>query len=285
MSTQTYTSFVSDDRIIFTQDGTNPTMELIAGNGTVTFCGPSGAPLTSMGGITALDIDGPVQLKETGGGDGVIGLKAPGSITPYDIIFPATQGASLTFLQNDGSGNLSWTVASGTGDVVGPGSSTDNALVKFDLASGKVIQNSGAILDDSNNLSGLGTLTVSGVISGVSTPVVNTDAANKAYVDGPDTNYPWTNVNSATYTALSTDQYIGVSYTITGTCTITLPAIGTVGKINYEIIDTGGNAHNNNITIDTTGGDTIIGNSNIIISEDYNSVTLSNDGNSEWLII
>lgn len=39
--------------------------------------------------------------------------------------------------------------------VTGPASSTDNALARFDSTTGKLIQNSGAILDDSNNLSGL----------------------------------------------------------------------------------------------------------------------------------
>jgi hypothetical protein len=41
----------------------------------------------------------------------------------------------------------------GSGDVVGPASATDNALVRFDTTTGKLIQNSGATLDDSNNLS------------------------------------------------------------------------------------------------------------------------------------
>ena len=41
---------------------------------------------------------------------------------------------------------------SGSGDVVGPASSTDNAVARFDLATGKLIQNSGVIIDDSNNL-------------------------------------------------------------------------------------------------------------------------------------
>ncbi|MCW5950985.1 MAG: hypothetical protein KIT69_01820 [Propionibacteriaceae bacterium] len=45
------------------------------------------------------------------------------------------------------------------GDVFGPGSSTDNALVRFDSTTGKIIQNSGAILDDSDNLTGLNSLT------------------------------------------------------------------------------------------------------------------------------
>ena len=36
--------------------------------------------------------------------------------------------------------------------VVGPSSATDNAVARFDGASGKLIQNSGVIIDDSNNM-------------------------------------------------------------------------------------------------------------------------------------
>lgn len=44
---------------------------------------------------------------------------------------------------------------SGSGDVVGPSSATDNALTRFDTTTGKLIQNSVGILDDSGNLSGI----------------------------------------------------------------------------------------------------------------------------------
>lgn len=40
----------------------------------------------------------------------------------------------------------------GSGDVTGPNSSTDNAIARFDGASGKIIQNSTATIDDSGNL-------------------------------------------------------------------------------------------------------------------------------------
>lgn len=41
---------------------------------------------------------------------------------------------------------------SGSGDVVGPASSTDNALVRFDGTTGKLVQNSTATLDDTGNM-------------------------------------------------------------------------------------------------------------------------------------
>lgn len=54
----------------------------------------------------------------------------------------------------------------GSGDVTGPGSSTDNALARFDGATGKIIQNSGAILDDTDNLSGIVNITLTGTVDG-----------------------------------------------------------------------------------------------------------------------
>jgi hypothetical protein len=46
----------------------------------------------------------------------------------------------------------------GTGDVTGPGSATDNALARFDSTTGKIIQNSVGILDDSGNLTGINSI-------------------------------------------------------------------------------------------------------------------------------
>ncbi len=42
-----------------------------------------------------------------------------------------------------------------TGDVVGPASSVDNAIARYNLATGKLIQNSGVTIDDSNTMSGV----------------------------------------------------------------------------------------------------------------------------------
>jgi hypothetical protein len=45
------------------------------------------------------------------------------------------------------------------GDVVGPASATDNAIARFDTTTGKLIQNSLVIIDDSGNVTGVNTLT------------------------------------------------------------------------------------------------------------------------------
>lgn len=51
----------------------------------------------------------------------------------------------------------------GNGNVTGPASSTDNAIARFDSTTGKIIQNSGVTIDDSNNMSGLTTLSSTGI--------------------------------------------------------------------------------------------------------------------------
>ncbi len=50
----------------------------------------------------------------------------------------------------------------GGGDVVGPASSTDNALVRFNGTTGKSIQNSSAIIDDLGNVTFFGSMKVQG---------------------------------------------------------------------------------------------------------------------------
>ena len=50
------------------------------------------------------------------------------------------------------------------GDVVGPASATDNALARYNTTTGKLIQNSAVIVDDSNNMSGVNTLTTANLI-------------------------------------------------------------------------------------------------------------------------
>ena len=49
-----------------------------------------------------------------------------------------------------------------TGDVAGPASSTDNALVRWNTAAGSTLQNSGWILDDANAMVAAGTLNMGG---------------------------------------------------------------------------------------------------------------------------
>ena len=74
----------------------------------------------------------------------------------------ATGAAADRFLRSDATGNASWTeINPGSGDVIGPGSSTANALAVFSGTSGKVLKDSNAILDD-GGLMTVASLSVSG---------------------------------------------------------------------------------------------------------------------------
>ena len=62
-------------------------------------------------------------------------------------------GTNGQFLKTQGAGaNPVWATVSGAGDVVGPSSATDNAIVRFDSTTGKLIQNSGVTISDNNDL-------------------------------------------------------------------------------------------------------------------------------------
>jgi fibronectin-binding autotransporter adhesin len=79
--------------------------------------------------------------------------------------FLARLGASTDgyVLTTGGAGTIpAWEAAPGSGSFSGPGSSTDNAVVRFNGTGGNTGQNSGVTIDDSNNATGFANLTLSG---------------------------------------------------------------------------------------------------------------------------
>lgn len=78
------------------------------------------------------------------------------------------------------------TIPSGSGDVVGPASSTDNAVARFDSTTGKLLQNSAVTIDDSGNIATAGTvdgrdLSTDGTkLDGIEAAADVTDATNVA---------------------------------------------------------------------------------------------------------
>lgn len=99
--------------------------------------------------------------------------------------------------------------------------------------------------------------------------------------------YNRTVISTATYTlAESESGIIGVTRTLAGTCTITLPVISTLTnsqRVIYYIVDEG-TAYINNITINAGAGDTIIGDQSFLIVGNNASVVLHNDGGTKWFI-
>lgn len=120
-----------------------------------------------------------------------------GTVTTYAS---ATGAMTLTVATASGSGTHSdWSIsvtgtAGGGGGVAGPGSSTDNAVARFDGTGGSTLQNSGVIVSDANAVAGVASLTLAAgatvtefstddTMAGDSDSVVPTEQAVKAYVD------------------------------------------------------------------------------------------------------
>lgn len=65
------------------------------------------------------------RLAFQGSTSGTLGINVPAAVTSYNVILPAAQGVANSFLGNDGSGNLSWSIPSGSFSPytkrVGPG--------------------------------------------------------------------------------------------------------------------------------------------------------------------
>jgi hypothetical protein len=70
--------------------------------------------------------------------------------TAFNALAPSQTSNSGKYLTTNGT-NTSWATVA-TGDVVGPGSSTDNAISRFDGTTGKLIQNSTATLSDDGTI-------------------------------------------------------------------------------------------------------------------------------------
>lgn len=83
------------------------------------------------------------------------------------------------------SGGKLVATGSGSGDVTGPGSATDNAVVRFDGTTGDLIQNSVVTIDDSGNVAGVGTLALSGPLTLDGTNILDLITSGGGDVFGP----------------------------------------------------------------------------------------------------
>lgn len=88
------------------------------------------------------------------------------------------------------------------GDVVGPATATDNAIARYDLTTGKLIQNSGVTIDDSNNMAGVAQLSSTSVVTG------QVDITGQGDLRLQDT-------TGGEYVALQAPATLATSYTLT----------------------------------------------------------------------
>ena len=127
-------------------------------------------------------------------------------------------------------------IGTGTGDVVGPASATDNAVVRFDGTTGKLVQNSVVtIADSTGDISGVGTLTASTKVVSPFFDAVGS-AGGQLRSSGGTSQLAWgaagdnlslnvaTNINPA-------NANVSIAPTGTGTVTINPATAGTLNNI------------------------------------------------------
>lgn len=137
--------------------------------------------LTVIGGISGtnldidnIDIDGNTISSTNTNGNINITPNADGDILLDSQKWPRSIGSDNQVLTvtNATNSQLGWVTpgggSSGIGDVSfnsGLGAPTDNALVKFDSTTGKIIQKTDVLVDDSNNITGINNFTINGTIT------------------------------------------------------------------------------------------------------------------------
>jgi trimeric autotransporter adhesin len=138
-----------------------------------------------------------VSNEITLGNTAVTKFRIPG----IDFVLKDNGGTPTTgqVLTADGSGEGYWATPSGSGDVVGPASSTDNAIVRFDSTTGKLLQNSTVTLSDAGAIAaasltlttdlavadggtGAGTFAANGILYGNGTGAIGTAVGTATHV-------------------------------------------------------------------------------------------------------
>jgi len=147
VNTGTAGSFVVNGGVLGTPS--SGTVTNLTGTASININGTVGATTPATVVATQVDItaQGDLRLQDTTGGE-YVALQAPATLAAsYTLTMPTDDGTSGQALVTDGSGVLSWSTAA-SGDVYGPASATDNAIARFDLTTGKLIQNSSVTIAD-----------------------------------------------------------------------------------------------------------------------------------------
>ena len=115
------------------------------GDAAFTFVNGTGTATTTLG--VASTTSGALKLYNSASANSVT-IASGNNTAAWTMTLPTDDGTNGQLLQTDGSGNLSWFTHTATGDVVGPASATDDAVVRFDGTTGKLVQNSAVTIAD-----------------------------------------------------------------------------------------------------------------------------------------
>jgi hypothetical protein len=159
------------------QDGSLTYLTTVSGADTITAVGAVGMTAYAAGQqftfVAAGANTGAATLNINSIGAKAITKNGATALSAGDIVSGAV--AEVVY---DGTQFQLTNVSTSSGNVNGPASSTDNAVARFDSTTGKIIQNSSVVIDDSGNATGFGTLAASGVATfsagSVSAPAITT---------------------------------------------------------------------------------------------------------------
>jgi len=262
----------------------------------------------SFGGSANLIWDGTnVQIGATGAlrladtdSSNYVAFKSPGAVASnVTWTLPSADGTSNQVLTTNGSGTLSWSTPSGSGDVVGPASATDSQIALFNSTTGKLIKaatttgllkaSSGVIAAavSSTDYAPATTGTNAQLLAnngsgGFSNVTVGSNLTLSAGTLSATGGLAWQSVQTTGFTAVAGRAY--PCNTTSAAFTVTLPASPSAGD-QITLTDYAGTWGTNNLTVNPNGlkiqGDT----ANKIIATSNNSVNLVYiDSTRGWLV-
>ena len=116
-----------------------------------------GGTVPAAAAFTSLSV---ASILVTGGIPGIGKVLTSDASGNMSLIFPDVQYLITSELDTgkrlapDGAGGVAWDTGSGTGDIIGPASATDNAIVRFNTTTGTLVQDSAVIVNDTGEIQG-----------------------------------------------------------------------------------------------------------------------------------
>jgi hypothetical protein len=161
----------SKGRITSAANGSAGTVTSVGITGTDGIQVDSGSPVTTSGdiqlGVDAATMKTTLNLAGTNTGDqnlfGTFAVAGQSNVVADSTSDTLTlvAGSNITITTNDATDSITInSTASGSGDVVGPASATDNALVRYDGTTGKLIQNGQVTQSDTGDLAAINSMTM-----------------------------------------------------------------------------------------------------------------------------